>query len=179
MKRICLLLLAGSCSLLWAQSNLPMPTTVDREIGINSKHFYYDGKARELVYYDNVVVTNWQGQMTCERLVISLPPEGSTNNHLNHVVAETNVVIDFLRKGDTNHGTSDKAIYNYSIADGVTNETITFTGHAKAENSKFWMTGEPLVWDNIAEIFEGTDFKSVAKVAPGSGTNAGPFNLLK
>src|SRR5208282_6291913 len=73
----------------------------------------------------------------------------------------------------TNHITSDKAIYAYSVVNMVTNETITFTGHARGENAKGWMTGEPLVWDNIAGSFTGTDFKSVLKPASsfGNGTN--------
>lgn len=163
MKIICVLFLAGSCGLLWAQTNAPASASSDREVGVDSKHFYYDGKARQLVYYDNVVATNWQGQLTCERLTILLPPEGSTNSHPANVVAETNVVVDFLKNSDTNHITSDKAVYAYSVVDGVTNETVSFTGHARGENAKGWMTGEPLVWNNIANRFSGTDFKSMLK----------------
>lgn len=181
MKKICLLLLTGSCGLLWAQPNLPAPKSSDQEIGLDSRHFYYDGKVRQLVYYDNVVATNWEGRLTCERLVITLPPEGSAGSHPPSMVAETQVVIDFLKNGETNHITADKAVYAYSAGEAVTNETITFSGHAKAENAKGWMTGEPLVWDNIADRFSGTDFKTILKPAPHSdnGTNAGPFNLLK
>ena len=181
MKIICLLFLAGSCGLLCAQTNSPAPGPPDQEIGLHSDHFYFDGKARALVYYDKVAATNWQGQLTCGRLTILLPPEGSAGDHPTNVVAETNVVIDFLRNGDMNHGTSDRAIYAYSLVNAVTNETITFTGHARGENAKGWMTGDPLVWDNIAGRFYGTDFKTILKPAPGSGngTNTSPFNLLK
>jgi lipopolysaccharide export system protein LptA len=173
MKRIIFLFLAGSCGLLRAQTNSLLQESSEREVGLHSDHFFYDGKARELVYYDNVVGTNAQGQMTCGRLTILLPPEGSASGHPTNVVAETNVVIDFLNNDGTNHITSDKAIYAYSVVNAITNETITFTGHAKGENAKGWMTGEPLVWDNITQTFYGTDFKTVAKVAPGSGVN--PF----
>jgi lipopolysaccharide export system protein LptA len=181
MKFYCLLFLAGSCGLLWSQTNPPVQGLPDQEVGLHSDHFYYDGRARELVYYNNVVATNWEGQLTCGRLTILLPPEGSAGGHPSTMVAETNVVIDFLKNGETNHITSDKAIYAYSLVNAVTNETITFTGHAKGENAKGWMTGEPLVWDNIADRFTGTDFKTILKPAPssGNGTNAGPFNLLK
>jgi lipopolysaccharide export system protein LptA len=181
MKFFFFLFLAGSCGLLRAQTNSPVPKPPEQEIGLHSDHFYYDGKARQLVYYDNVVATNSQGQLACERLTIMLPPEGSANSHLTNVVAETNVVIDFLKNGETNHITSDKAIYDYGVVNAATNETITFTGHARGENARGWMTGEPLVWDNIANRFTGTDFKTILKVAPssGNGTNAGPFDLLK
>jgi lipopolysaccharide export system protein LptA len=173
MKRIILLFIAGSCGLLWAQTNVPMPGATEQEIGVNSDHFYYDGKARELVYYDNVVATNWEGQLTCGRLTILLPPEGSTSGHPTNVRAETNVVIDFLKNGETNHIESDKAVYAYGVANGVTNETITFTGHAMGTNSQAAVTGEPLVWDNVAGRFTGSNYKSIyhPKTEPANGTN--------
>ena len=176
MKKILFLILAGSCGLLWAQTNSLVQSSTERDIGLHSAHFYYDGKTLQLVYYDNVVVTNWQGNLTCERLAILLPPEGSADNHPTNVVAETNVVIDLLKNNDTNHITSDKAIYAYSVVNAVTNETITFSGHAKGENSRGWMTGEPLVWDNVANRFSGTDFKTILKPSPnpGGGTNSPP-----
>jgi lipopolysaccharide export system protein LptA len=177
MKTMLLLLLAGSCGLVWAQTNLPAQKSSDQEVGVHSDHFFYENKTRELVYYDNVVATNWQGQLTCARLAILMPADGG---HPTNIVAETNVVIDFMQGGDTNHITSDKAIYVYGVVNGVTNETITLTGHARGENSSKLMTGEPLVWDNIAERFFGTDFKTILKpTSKGNGTNASPFNLLK
>jgi lipopolysaccharide export system protein LptA len=175
MKTILLLLIAGSCGLAWAQTNLPAQKPLEQEVGVHSDHFYFDGKARQLVYYDDVVATNWEGTLTCERLTIKLPPEGSADNHPTEIDAETNVVVDFTKNGETNHVTSDKAIYAYSVVNAVTNVTITFTGHAKAENAKGWMTGEPLVWDNVASRFTGTDFKMIYRPGPNSGN--GPFGL--
>ncbi len=181
MKRTCLLLFAGSCGLLWAQTNSLLQESTDHVVDIRSGAGYYDFKARQLVYYDNVVATNWEGKLTCGRLTILLPPEGAGSDHPTNVVAESNVVIDVLRNGDTNHITADKAIYAYSLAEGVTNETVTLTGHAVATNSEYMATGEPLVWDNIAGRFTGTDFRTTfyPKTRPGNGTNAGPFNLMK
>ena len=181
MKTILLLLLAGSCGLAWAQTNLPAQKPPEQDVGVHSDHFYFDGKTRQLVYFGNIVATNWQGTLTCERLTIKLPPEGAADSHPTEIDAETNVIVDFVKNGETNHITSDKAIYAYSVANAVTNETITFSGHAKAENARGWMTGEPLVWDNMADRFSGTDFKTVFKSVPtpGNGTNAPPLNLLK
>ncbi len=174
MKTILILLLAGSCGLLSAQINSSVQGSPERDIGLHSGQFYYDGKSRQLVYYDNVTVTNWEGKLSCERLAILLPPEGSADNHPTSIVAETNVVIDLLKNNDTNHITSDKAIYAYSVLNAVTNETITFTGHARGEDSRGWMTGEPLVWDNVANRFSGTDFKTIIKPSPNSGDGANP-----
>lgn len=174
MKIFFFLLLAGSCGLLWAQTNPPVPRSLDQEIGLRSDHFYYDPNARQLVNYGHVVATNWEGKLTCERLTISLPPEGSADSHPTNMVAETNVVVDFVKNGETNHITSDKATYAYSVVNAVTNETITFTGHARAENAKGWMTGEPLVWDNIAGRFSGSNEEGHFNIPrnSGNGTNA-------
>lgn len=173
MKKICFLFIAGICGLLRAQTNLLLQESSEQELGIHSDHFYFENKTRQLVYYDNVVATNSQGQLTCGRLTILLPPEGSANGHPASVVAETNVMIDFLKNGETNHIESDKAIYAYGVANGVTNETITFTGHAMGTNSQAAVSGEPLVWDNIAGRFTGSNYKSIyyPKTERANGTN--------
>ena len=177
MKILCLLFFAGSCGLLWAQTNPPAPESTAQDIGVNSDHFYFDGKARELVYYGNVVATNAQGQLTCGRLTIQLPPEGSSSSHPTNAVAETNVVIDFVKNGLKHRDTADKVIYAYGVADSVTNETLTFTGHAMESNAQYTATGEPLVWDNVAGKFTGTDFKMVSHPAPNSGASQFGLNL--
>jgi lipopolysaccharide export system protein LptA len=174
MKTTHLLLLAGTCCFVWAQTNVLAQEPLEQEVGIHSTHWYFDGKTLQWVYYDNVVVTNRDGKMTCERLTTTLPPERSAANHPMDIVAETNVVIDFIKDGDTNHITADKAVWAYSVVNGVTNESITLTGHARGENSKTWMTGEPLVWDMTNNRYYGTDFKSVFKTTSGSGVN--PFD---
>lgn len=181
MKTILLLLLAGSCGLVCAQTNLSAQKPAEQDVGVHSDHFLFEGKTRHLVYFGNVVATNWQGTLTCERLTIKLPPEGAADSHPTEIDAETNVVVNFLKNNETNNVSSDKAIYAYSIVNTVTNETISFTGHAKAVNSKGWMTGEPLVYDITADRFSGTDFKMVFKSVPGLGnsTNAPSLNLLK
>jgi len=136
-----------------------------------------------------VVVTNAQGTLFCERLTINLPPEGSFDRQPTNAVAETNVVIDFVKQGDTNHITCDRAIYTYVILKGATNDTITFWGSdtrpAKVENSKGWMTGEPLVWDNVTGNFSGVDTEThfripaTASTGTNSPSDAGPLNFLK
>jgi lipopolysaccharide export system protein LptA len=180
MNKILLLsLAAGAGSVVWAQTNSVAPQPSQQEIGLHSDHFLFDGSARQLVYSDHVRATNAQGKLTCERLTIYLPPEGSVSTRPTNAVAETNVVIDFVDKGDTNHLTCDKAIYDYNVVNGLTNETFTFTGHATNTSSKAWITGEPLVWDNVRGRFSGANFESHFKQPGGSGggTNAAPFKF--
>ncbi len=60
------------------------------------------------------------------------------------------MVIDFTDdKGQTNHATSDKAVYNYNVQGAVTNETVTLTGNAKTENAQAILTGEPIIWNRV------------------------------
>jgi lipopolysaccharide export system protein LptA len=129
------------------------------------------------VYYDHVVVTNGQGRLSCERLTINLPPEGAADNHPTNAVAETNVDIIFVNnKGETNHTTCDKGIYDYHVVNAVTNETFFFTGHATNTMAQGWFTGEPLIWDNIKQTFDfGSDVDMHLKLR---GTNSS-FNLPK
>ncbi|MGA2869222.1 MAG: hypothetical protein ABSF34_08690 [Verrucomicrobiota bacterium] len=184
MKKFLLLLSLVSVALaVWAQTNVAVLKPVekkpaDQNVDVISRHFFYDGSKHQMIYYDNVVVTNAQGNLTCERLTIDVPPEGSTNSQPTNAVAETNVIIDIVKNGDTNHVTCDKAVYVYSVVNAVTNDTITFIGSpdkpAKVTNSKGWMTGEPLVWDKLDGSFSGvnpeTHFKTPEDT--GKGTNA-------
>lgn len=179
MKRILFLslALAGAC-IIRAQTNTVAPEPAQQEVGLHSQHFKYDGTARQLIYSGDVRATNMQGQLSCESLTISLPADSSLGGHPTNAVAETNVVIVFANKGDTNRLTCDKAVYDYSVSGGVTNETFTFTGHATNVSEKVWMTGEPLIWDNVHNQFSGANFETHFKQpASSSGTNASPFKL--
>jgi len=105
----------------------------------------FDLTARRAVYRGNVRVNDPQMKLTCEELTADLPQAGG---HIDHLLALTNVVMDSVdEKGQTNHATSDKAVYIYNVVNGVTNETVTLTGNAKVESTQGWMTGEPIIWD--------------------------------
>jgi len=146
-------------------------------VGLSATHFFYDGAKQQVIYTDHVVVTNAMGSLTCERLTIDVPPEGSLDRQPTNAVAATNVVVIFIKKDDTNHVTCDRAIYAYQVANGTTNDTITFLGSAghpaRVENAKGWMTGEPLVWDNLNGNFSGVDTETHFRVptAAANGTN--------
>jgi lipopolysaccharide export system protein LptA len=102
-----------------------------------------------------------QMQLTCEELTADLP---QTGGHINHLVALTNVVMDSVDdKGQTNHATSDKAIYDYNVVNGVTNETVTLTGNAKVESAQGWMTGEPIVWNRANNSIHAENQKMILR----------------
>jgi lipopolysaccharide transport protein LptA len=127
---------------LQAQTNLKTAPTV-----ITSAHGFYSNGSRQVIYTGSVQVDDPRMKLTCEQLIADLPPAGG---HIDHLVALTNVVMDSVdEKGQTNHATSDMAVYDYKMVDGVTNETVTLTGNARVRSGQDWMTGEPIVWDRV------------------------------
>jgi len=191
MKRTLLILAAGGALLAVGAAIAPAQNLIPggQEVGLTSTHFFYDGANQQVIYSEKVVVTNAMGALTCEHLIINLPPEGALDRQPTNAVAATNVVLIFIKKGDTNHVTCDRAIYAYQVLHGTTNDTTTFWGSAghpaRVENSKGWMTGEPLVWDNLNGNFSGVDTETHFKLpaAPSTGTNpptpAMPLNFPK
>jgi len=79
----------------------------------------------------HVHVSSQGFDMSCEQLVASSPDSGG---RVNHIIAETNVVITATdSKGQTVHATGDKAVYDYSVENGVTNEPVTLTGNPQPQ----------------------------------------------
>jgi lipopolysaccharide transport protein LptA len=176
--------LANVCALP-AETNAPAVPHLTR-IDSDSVDFDMNTNARTATYYGNVRVDDPQMKLTCAWLVADLPQNGG---HINHIVAETNVVIDFTdEKGQTNHATSDKAVYNYNVQGAVTNETVTLTGNARAENAQVILTGEPIIWNranggltatNEHTIFRQNLDNAITRTnAPAANTNSPPRTIL-
>ena len=190
MKKICLIAILALAGNGWlpAQTNTSTaPKPPRAPTIINSDRADFDLTGRHAVYRGNVRVDDPQMQMSCEELTADLP---QTGGHINHLVALTNVVMDSVDdKGQTNHATSDKAIYDYSVVNGVTNETVTLTGNAKVDDGKSWMTGEPITFDRVNNSIHAENQKMILRQslatalvstnAPAGKTNppAGPVDL--
>ena len=126
---------------------------------IESARADFDMTGRRAVYRGNVRVDDPQMKLTCEQLVVDLPPDAG---HPDRIVGETNVVIDFTdAKGQTMHATSDKAVYIYNVQNGATNETVTLTGNAKVENAQGWLTGEPVIWNRANNSLSAMNQKMI------------------
>ena len=178
MKKLLFLWFIGVGGLAWAQTGALLPKSAAQQTVITSDHGYVNGNTRQVVYYSHVLVTNANLTLTCEWLSIDLPSTGQPTN----IVAETNVVVNYTdQKGQTNLLTAAKAVYAYSLLNGVTNETITFTGHPRYENAQVVETGDPFVWDNVAKLFIVTHGETHPRQVSGTGagTNTMPFNFLK
>ena len=138
-----------------AQTNAPATPRATTRIDSDSVDFDMNTNARTATYLGHVRVDDPQMKLTCAWLLADLPQGGG---HINHIVAETNVVIDFADdKGQTNHATSDKAVYDYNVQGTVTNETVTLTGNAQVENIQEMLKGEPIVWDRANNHFSAVN----------------------
>jgi lipopolysaccharide transport protein LptA len=160
-----LLVLAIDGGRLQAQTNvsaMPKPTRAMNAVThISSVSAEFDLVARRAVYRSNVRVDDPQMKLTCEQLTADLPQSGG---HVDHLVALTNVVMDSVdEKGQTNHATSDMAVYDYKVQNGVTNETITLTGNAMAETAQVILWGEPILYDRIKGTLTATNQHMIFK----------------
>jgi lipopolysaccharide export system protein LptA len=148
MKGYSLVLIAGLGGLMvHAQTNPPgAPPAPSVPILIHADSADFDLSGHQVIHHRHVRVDDPQMKLTCEQLVADLPPAGGRPNH---IVAETNVVIDFTdTKGQTNHATGDKAVYVYSEQGGVTNKTVTLTGNPQPqlENAQGLQVSDVIIW---------------------------------
>jgi len=143
--------MAAGCGLL-AQAQTNVTGTFQTFRGptlISSGSADFDLAGHEATYRGHVRVNNPQMKLVCEQLIADVPQAGG---HVDHLVAETNVVIDFMdNKGQTNHATGDKAVYNYQEQSGVTNESVTLTGdpQPQVENALGVQSGDVITWDRV------------------------------
>jgi lipopolysaccharide transport protein LptA len=179
MKKIIfsLALLAGGLAA--AQTNAPAGSAAPRPpTEINSDTADFDMNARQAVYRGHVVVVDPQMTLKCDQLVVFIPPTGE---RLNHIEAQTNVVIDFIDShGQTAHATGDLGVYRYSVQNGSTNETVTLTGSPQVESPQGTLTGSEIIWDRASNRLSAKNpimkFKRDLNDSP--GTNASPVKLF-
>lgn len=178
MRIIFILLLAGTCRVIWAQTNAPAQNPLEPKTEITSDSFHFDGVKNQMIYLGHVFATdNLKAKLHCEQLTVDLPPDFG---HPTNIVAETAVVIDMLdEKGQTNHITADKAVYSYGVANAVTNEVVTFTGNPRVENLQFTMFGDSLTLNLVTKQYGGQNYHQIFKQSPvsGNGTNS-PLKLF-
>ncbi|HXR04751.1 MAG TPA: LptA/OstA family protein [Verrucomicrobiae bacterium] len=155
-----------------AQPGSLPPTT---QTLISADRGEFDMAGREVTYHSHVRVDDPEMKLTSEWLITDLPHPGE---HVNHIVAETNVVIDFLDdRSQTNHATCDKTVYSYEVKDGITNESVTLSGHAKVANADFVMTGEPIVLNLTTRKINTENVMMTPRqslIKPNAGTNSPP-----
>jgi len=175
MKTLFLLLSIALADAVQAQTNVVKnPPRGPTEI--NSDTADFDLNARLAVYRGHVVVVDPQMNLKCEKLVVFIPPSGE---RLNHIEAQTNVVIDFADShGQTTHAVADLAVYRFLVQNGATNETVTLTGNPQVENVQGTLTGDQINWDRANGRLTATNPHMKSKQNFEGGTNAAPLKLF-
>ncbi len=176
MKTLCLiaLLAAAAGMTARAQPDTNAAPELLRVTDIHADSAYFDGNGHQATYCGNVRVIASGMKLTCALLVADLPQSGG---RLSHVVAETNVVIDAKdSKGQTMHATGEKAVYNYDVQNGVTNETVTLTGNPQpqVEIPEGTNSADVIIWDRANNGYRwigNYHFSQNQNGAP-TGTNA-------
>jgi lipopolysaccharide transport protein LptA len=174
MKKIQLIAIAALCA--WAAraqtgADAAANSAKQQQTQIQSTSVYFDMTGRHAVYRGNVRVENPQMKLSCALLTVDLPPD---DGHPNHIVAETNVVIDFAdEKGQMRHATSDKAVYLYEVKNGATNETVVLTGNAIVKIPQGRITGEPIIWNRANDSFYATNEQMLIDLPNLGGMKAG------
>jgi lipopolysaccharide transport protein LptA len=135
------------------------PAAEPQKLVIHSDRGGFDMTNYRTFYQGHVRADDPRMHLTSECLTADLPRGSNADSR---VVATTNVVMALIdNKGQTNHGTSDQAVYNLQIVAGVTNETVTLSGHATMWNDKVTIKGEPLVYDMVRqELVSGTNWET-------------------
>jgi lipopolysaccharide transport protein LptA len=121
----------------------------DQSPAVIASERVFNMKSNVYAYEGNVHIDNPKMKLRCDVFTVEQPE--LADGKFNGATAERNVVIDFLDdKGQTNHATSDKAVYTYSITNSVTNELVVLTGgNPTVTNAQGSITGDPIIWDRI------------------------------
>jgi lipopolysaccharide export system protein LptA len=114
--------------------------------------FDYNTKTRVAFYNGHVRVDDPQMKMTGEWLQASLPEKGGRPDH---IVAETNVAIDFIENNERTHATGERAVYDMKVVGKTTNEVMQLTGNPTLERTNGWLTADLLVMDRTAALIHG------------------------
>ncbi len=178
MKIIILLLVLAVSGTAWAQTNAAVKAAPRAPTEITSDSADFDMNARLAIYLGHVVVNDPQMKLQCDRLIVFIP---QANERMNHIEAQTNVVIDF----SDNHGakaraTGSLALYRYQVQNGATNETVTLTGNPKVDSPDAIMTGDQIIWDRAGNRLRATEPHIIFKknLNEGLGTNGAPVKLF-
>ena len=177
MKTMCLILTLALCGVAQAQTNV-VKTVPRAATEINSDAAEFDLNARQAVYHGHVVVNDPQMKLVCERLVVFMP---QTGERLNHIEAQTNVVIDFSdNHGATARATGSLAVYRYLVQNGATNETVTLTGNPQVESAQGTLTGDQIIWDRGNNRLRATEQHMIFRKSLNDniGSNAAPIKLF-
>ncbi len=141
---------------------------------IDSDSADFDLNGRQAIYEGHVRVDSPQTKLTCARLTVDFP---ATGGRISHAVAETNVVIDHTdEKGATNIVTCGKAIYDYNVQGGVTNETITFTNSPQIVTPQYTNIADVIIWYRADGHIKESNYQMIPRHDATTNTNSEAAN---
>jgi lipopolysaccharide export system protein LptA len=116
--------------------------TNTEEADIYADRFDYDMGTRVAKFnsvWGHVRVRDTRMKLDCDQLVANLPKAQSGANHFDHIVADKDVTMDFPdeKTGQNIHATGQKAVYDFKVANGRTNEVLDLTGEPALETEKY------------------------------------------
>lgn len=178
MKKLLLILLAGSCCLLWAQTNQPAqkkPPATPTDITSDSADFDLTGKRVE--YLGHVLVKDSQINLQCDRLVVDLPESGQRPSRIS-AESDSRVLIDLIQNSQKYHVTATNALYQYSVENSVTNDTVTLTGSPVAQSGENVIQGDKIIWDRVTGHFRVFNQHGTLQSPEDGKTNGLPLKLF-
>ena len=135
-------------------------------------YFDYNTKTRVAVYRGHVRVVDPQMKLWSETLQASVPEKGGKPDH---IVAETNVVIDFVQDGQTTHAIGERAVYDRKVSATATNEIMELAGNPKLERTNGWMMADSIIMDHGAGVIHGVgNNHTIIKKQAGGNQVEGP-----
>jgi lipopolysaccharide export system protein LptA len=112
-------------------------------------------------------------QLFCGHLTADAPKQAAgVTNRLNKIVADTNVVIEFVtEKGEHVHATGDHSVYTHTGTNGVDDELLELSGNPVVSMTNNWMTADVFYYDRAAGLLRGSNnFVLHYFSAPAGGT---------
>ena len=127
------------------QTNPPTPLQTDtNQVEVFSREFQFQADSGEGLYQGDIRVTGENFNLTSDRLTVLLPIQ---ERRLDHVTAQTNVVIDYQLGEQTVHATGEQA--DYRVATGLVRLTGNPTWSAQQRQGR----GDELILDRTNKIF--------------------------
>jgi lipopolysaccharide export system protein LptA len=125
------------------------------QIDVRSRSAVFDTKNALVIYRDDVRVDNPRLKLTSAILTARMT-QGGGSNQLDRIVAETNVVMDFVDEaGKKIHATSDKAVFARTT-EPTTNDVLTLTGSPRLETADGWATADVFVFNQSTDKIQGS-----------------------
>ncbi len=130
----------------------------------------YHVREQTAVFHGGVYITHPQMNWACETLTVQLPQAGG---QIDHILADQAVVFDLVdEQGRKVHGTGEKAVYSYAVAEGITNSLMQLFGTpAVLETTNGTVQNKVLVLDLGRNQLVAAGSYAIRGTAPAVDTN--------